>query len=94
MRAARVVSLLVLLCPAAAPAQTPPAAENTPPPAATAPAPKRGGDITRDDYVERAKHAAERRFDRMDADHNGVLTVEERRTYRVAHSRTHAPKPP
>ena len=44
----------------------------------TRPAPSartRGGDITKDEYIERARRAAERRFDKMDANHDGVLTV-------------------
>jgi hypothetical protein len=48
----------------------------------------RGGDITRDEYVaravERAKHAAETRFDRMDLNHDGILTADERRAARQA----------
>jgi len=91
MRAILVVGLCALLCPPAAIAQTAPAA-----PAATAPeapamtAPKaphaastRGGDITKEEYieraVERAKRAAATRFDRLDTNHDGVLTAEERR---------------
>ena len=101
MRVIFVVSLLALLCSAPAMAQTPapaaapPAAAPTaaPPPAKAAPAEKRGGDITRDAYVERAKTNAERRFDRMDSDHDGVLTLEERQAYRAAHSRHRSPKP-
>ena len=90
MRAVLVVSLVALLCPAAAMAQS-----KTPPPGAapatTSPAaPRRGGDITRDDYIEHAKRNAEKRFDRMDADHNGVLTEAERRAYREAHKRHRA----
>ena len=42
----------------------------------------RGGDITKDDYVERARRATERRFDKMDANHDGVLTADERRAAR------------
>ena len=87
-RAIFALSLVALLGPAAALAQqtAPPAAA----PSATAanPAPKRGGDITRDEYiqraVDRARHAAETRFDRMDTDHDGVLTMEERRAARAA----------
>jgi hypothetical protein len=81
MRAILVVSLIALLGPAAAMAQTVPAAA---PPGA---APARGRDITKDQYiehaVERAKRAAEARFDRMDANHDGVLTAEERRAARA-----------
>jgi len=48
----------------------------------------RGGDIKRSDYiekaVERARHNAEKRFDKMDANHDGVLTADERRAARAA----------
>jgi hypothetical protein len=97
MRATVVVSLLALLCPAVALAQAQPAAVTAPaaapPPAATTPAPKRGADITRDAYIERAKHAAEKRFDRMDADHDGVLTGDERRAARTKRATPHPSKP-
>jgi hypothetical protein len=42
----------------------------------------RGGDITKEEYVERAKRAAERRFDRLDLNHDGVLSADERRAAR------------
>jgi hypothetical protein len=42
----------------------------------------RGGDITKDEYIERARRAAEKRFERMDANHDGVLTAEERKAAR------------
>ena len=42
-----------------------------------------GGDITKDEYIERARRAAEKRFDRMDSNHDGVLTAEERRAGRA-----------
>jgi hypothetical protein len=41
-----------------------------------------GADITKDEYIERARRAAEKRFERMDANHDGVLTLEERRAAR------------
>src|SRR6266568_2061815 len=70
MRAVLAVGFCALLCPAAVLAQTAPA------PSA---APTRGGDITRDQYiehaVERAKRSAAARFDRMDSDHDGVLSA-------------------
>lgn len=108
MRALYVVSLLAVFCPAVAMAQSPaapvtpsPAPEAAPAPsaapAAASPAPsaayRRGGDITRNDYIERAKRNAEKRFDRMDADHNGVLTAEERHTYYAAHHKRRAKAP-
>jgi hypothetical protein len=94
MRAILVVSLVALLCPAAALAQTAPAptapapsAETDKPHAARA----RGGDITRAEYiekaVERAKRAAEKRFDKLDANHDGVLSAEERGAARAARSK-------
>jgi len=88
MRAIAVVGLVALLSPLSALAQTAPAPSGTAPASPTAaPAPSRGGDITRDEYiqhaVERARRAAEKRFDRMDTDHDGVLTVEERRAARA-----------
>lgn len=79
MRAILVVTLFALLCPAAAMAQSTPAPAAPP---AAAPAARNAGDITRDEYVERAKRSAEKRFDRMDTDHDGVLSVEERRAAR------------
>jgi hypothetical protein len=53
----------------------------------------RGGDITKEEYVERAKRAAERRFDRLDLNHDGVLSADERRAARgaaTASGRAHA----
>jgi hypothetical protein len=77
MRAVLVAAFCALMCPAAVLAQT----------VAMPVAPARGGDITRDQYiehaVERAKRAAEARFDRMDTDHDGVLTAAERRAARA-----------
>ena len=70
MRAILAIAVVLLFYPAAGFAQS------------------RGGDITRDEYiqraVDRARHAAEARFDRMDTDHDGVLTAEERRAARAA----------
>jgi hypothetical protein len=89
MRAVFVAIALALCSPAAALAQgSSPAAGNaaaaTPTAAPATAAPHKRGDITRDEYIERAKRNAERRFDRMDADHDGVLTIEERRAARAA----------
>lgn len=90
MRAVLAVSLVVLIAPVAGLAQTTPAPSTIPAPSAatTAPssAPARGG-ITRDQYieraVERARRAAGKRFDKMDASHDGVLSIEERRGARA-----------
>ena len=74
MRAILVAILIALSVPAIA---------QTDVPASAAPAARtRGGDITKDEYVERARRAAERRFDKMDANHDGVLTADERRAAR------------
>ena len=85
MRAVLAVGLCALLCPAAVLAQTAPA------PSA---APTRGGDITRDQYiehaVERAKRSAAARFDRMDTDHDGVLSAAERRAARAERAQRRA----
>jgi hypothetical protein len=45
----------------------------------------RGGDITKEEYVERAKRAAERRFDRLSADERPAAR-EERQQRRAARS--------
>ena len=74
MRAVLVAILIALSVPAYAQTDAP----KSPAPAART----RGGDITRDEYVERARHAAERRFDKMDTNHDGVLTADERRAAR------------
>ena len=85
MRAVLVVGLVALLSPLAALAQTASTPAGTASASPTAPA--RGGDITRDQYiehaVERAKRSAAARFDRMDTDHDGVLSAEERRAARA-----------
>ena len=86
MRAVLVVSLVALLCPAAALAQTAPAPSAAPAPSTANDKPHatrtRGGDITKAEYieraVERAKRAAEKRFDKLDANHDGVLSADER----------------
>jgi len=94
MRAVLVVGLFVLLCPEVARAQgaAPPSAE-TPPTAASLGANARGGrDITRDEYIERAKRNAEKRFNKLDANHDGVLTAEERRAGRAKRKRNSEPQ--
>ena len=63
-------------------------AQNPAPDAAARPSVSRGAPIGRDEYVERAveraRKSAAARFDKMDANHDGILTVEERRAYRAA----------
>jgi hypothetical protein len=95
MRAFLILSLLVFLCPAGAMAQGAPRPAGSAPgagaspsaaPAVTPPAGpgERGGrDFTRDEFVERAKRQAEKRFNKMDANHDGILTADERRAFRA-----------
>lgn len=71
MRAAFVLGLAALLLPAVAGAQS----DN-----AKARASDRS--VTKDEYVERAKQRAVKRFDKLDTNHDGVLTSEERRAAR------------
>ena len=75
MRVVLVAMSMAVLVPALAFAQTP---------SGTA----RGGDITRDQYiehaVERARKSAATRFDRLDANHDGILTADERRAARAS----------
>ena len=95
MRAFLIPSFLVVLLPAAAMAQgaAPPAgsvpgvsASSPAAPAVTRPTGlgARGGrDVTRDEFVERAKRQAEKRFNKMDGNHDGILTADERRAFRA-----------
>lgn len=90
MRAGYVILVslgLLGLQPALAQAPTTPGAA----PDSASRAATRGGDISRDDYiqkaVDRARRAAEKRFDQMDADHDGILTADERRAYRAERRR-------
>ena len=79
MRAVLAAIILALCCPVTALAQSAAAPAASPPAGHAA---HNAGDIGRDEYIERAKRNAEKRFDRMDADHDGVLTLEERRAAR------------
>ena len=78
MRAVVVACLLTLLLPVAATAQS--ASAKTELGSKTA---ARGQDITKDQYIEQAKQRAAARFDKMDANHDGVLTADERRAARA-----------
>ena len=82
MRAVLVAILIALSFPAIAQTDAP----GSPAPAART----RGGDITKDEYVERARRAAERRFDKMDTNHDGVLTADERRAAHEARAQRRA----
>jgi hypothetical protein len=90
MRAVFLVILFALLVPGTAIAQTAaPASPSTSAPAART----RGGDITRDEYIDRARRAAEKRFDRMDTNHDGVLTADERRAAREGRAQRRSTQP-
>ena len=67
MRAVIVMSLLAVLFSGAAAAQT-----DTPKTAA------RGPDVTKEDYIQKATERAAKRFEKMDANKDGVLSAEER----------------
>jgi len=62
-----------------------------PSPTATSSAPSRAGGLTREQYIHGAEERAARRaaaqFDRMDANHNGVVDPAERRAWRSQHQR-------
>jgi hypothetical protein len=74
--------------PAIAP-EAAPATQATAPPSPAAPPSVTG--ITRDQYIERAEHSAGvragHRFDRMDTNHDGILTPAEISAFRQAHPR-------
>ena len=93
MRAVLVVGLLVSLCPVVARAQgAAPSSPETPPSSASPPSARGGRDITRDEYIERAKRNAEKRFNKLDTNHDGVLTAEERRAGRAKRKRNSEPQ--
>ena len=93
MRAIAVAILVGLSLPSTAIAQTG-APANPTPAAQSAPRSVRGGDLTKDEYVERARRAAERRFAKMDANHDGVLTPDERRAVREERAARRAARQP
>src|SRR5271168_373394 len=91
MRSAVIALFALSLLPATAFAQAPQQAAAQPSAAAATQAPSRSGGLTRDQYIQRAEERAARRagaqFDRMDADHNGVLEPAEIRAWRSQHPR-------
>ncbi len=97
MRTILVVSLVALLGLPAALAQTTPAPAPSPAPATPSSAPVRGGDVTRDQFIERAleraRRAAEKRFDQLDTNHDGILSAEERQAARAARAQQRAAPP-
>ena len=97
MRSTNFVALVALfLLPATSFAQTAPQTASVESAAPAPSVPARGGGITRDQFIQRAKdRAAERaaaRFDEMDADHDGVLDRAEMHAWRTEHQR-HAGAP-
>ena len=98
MRSTAVFALFALsLLPAsAALAQAPQQAAAQPDSAAASWAPSRSGSLTREQYIQRAEQRASRRaaaqFDRMDADHDGVLDPAERRAWRSQRLRAAGPR--
>jgi phage terminase small subunit len=92
MRSTAVFALLALsLLPANALAQAHQQAAAPPNSASASPAPSSSGSLTREQYIQRAEQRAARRaaaqFERMDADHDGVLEPAERRAWRSQHPR-------
>jgi len=94
VRIPSITILIMLGLGGAALAQTPPpaAAPTTAAPSTAAtPAPPVPQGITRDDYIAKARDAAAKRaatrFDAMDTDHDGILTLDEIAAYRAAHPR-------
>jgi len=71
MRAAIVLGLVVVLLPAAAGAQSEGAKGKA-----------SGESVTKEQYIDRAKQRAAKRFDKLDTNHDGVLSSDERRTSR------------
>jgi hypothetical protein len=77
---------------APAPATSEPPTAPSPAPAAAAPATTPAPDgISRDDYIAKARAAAEKRaaahFDEMDANHDGILTKAEIAAYHAHHKK-------
>ena len=103
MRSTAVFALLALsLLPATALAQGPQQAAAQPSSTSVSPVPSSAGNLTREQYIQRAEQRAAQRaatqFERMDADHDGVLEPAERRAWRSQHSRgagsrSHQPPP-
>jgi|SRR6516165_7421993 len=92
MRSTAVFALLALsLLPATALAQAPQQAAAQPSSTSAGSATSSSGGLTREQYIQRAEQRAARRaaaqFDRMDADHDGVLEPAEMRAWRSQHPR-------
>jgi hypothetical protein len=92
MRSAAVFALFALsLLPATALAQAHQQAAAQPNSTSVSPVPSSAGNLTREQYIERAEQRAARRaaaqFERMDANHDGVLEPAERQAWRSQHPR-------
>jgi hypothetical protein len=92
MRSSAVFALVALsLFPAIALAQASQQAAAPPSSAAAGPVASPSGSLTKEQYIQRAEQRAARRaaaqFDRMDANHNGVLEPSEMQAWRSQHSR-------
>jgi len=92
MRSTAVFALFALsLLPATAFAQASQQAAAQPSPTSVASPPSSSAGLTKEQYIQRAEQRAARRaaaqFDRMDADHDGVLDPAERRAWRSQHPR-------
>jgi len=98
MRSTAAFALFALsLLPATALAQTGQQAAAQLTASAASPAPSRAGGLTREQYIHRAEERAAGRaaaqFDRMDANHDGVVDPAERRAWRSQHSRVAGSRP-
>jgi hypothetical protein len=92
MRSTAIFALFALsLLPATALAQASQQAAAQPSPTSVGSPPSSSVGLTKEQYIQRAEQRAARRaaaqFDRMDADHNGVLDPAERRAWRSQHPR-------
>jgi len=98
MRSTTAFALFALsLLPATGFAQTGQQAAAQPSPSAASLAPSSAGSLTREQYIHRAEERAAARaaaqFDRMDANHDGVVDPAERRAWRSQHPRTAGSRP-
>jgi hypothetical protein len=92
MRSTAVFALFALsLLPVTAFAQASQQAAAQPSPTSVGSPPSSSARLTKEQYIQRAEQRAARRaaaqFDRMDADHDGILDLAERRASRSQHSR-------
>jgi len=96
MRSTAVFALFALsLLPVTAFAQASQQAAAQPSPTSVGSPPSSSAGLTKEQYIQRAEQRAARRaaaqFDRMDADHDGVLDPAERRAWRSQHPQPAVP---